>query len=107
MPTARLLSSPIDDHWLPDGRPRELDADLVVDLGVRIPELHSWALFAGRRPEDGTDWVVSSSHRGHTILRAPKGSRHNGSSIPSCSTTKANPILRILGWQERWKGIAT
>lgn len=89
MTTARLLSKPLDDHWLAqsdprnrDGRVRELDEDLVVDLGAYIPELHRWAVSTKRDAISGEGWIISSSARGNTIVRAPAGALHDGSSIP-------------------------
>ena len=75
MTTARLLSPRPLSEWREDNR-RVLQRDLVVDLGVVIPEL--WGF-------PGVETEIS------TIITIPAGFDHDGSSIPA-----ALPVL--LAW---------
>jgi hypothetical protein len=85
MTTAHLLSGPLDDIRLDDGR-RRLQADLVVDLGVRVGELHVWAYLVGHHDNATTaDWRVSPGHAaapGTTQIRVPAGFETDYSSVP-------------------------
>jgi hypothetical protein len=80
--TARLLTE-LDDRRLPDGR-RELQQDLIVDLGVYLRELHEWAV--DRQLEDRvyfSDRFVDGQAYHSTVLRIPAGYITNYASIPS------------------------
>jgi hypothetical protein len=66
--------------------------DFIVDLGVRVPEFHEWAierLLCGDVPylpkPDPNDWRIRTSETGTTIFRIPEGMVYDGPSIPGAA----------------------
>lgn len=80
MTTARCLTD-LADVRRSDGR-RELLSDLVVDLGVHLPELHEWAKDRRLDEQIGTDYRVKLSGNWTTIVRVPAGFDTDYSSVP-------------------------
>ena len=76
MTTAFLLSERPLVRFNEDGD-RKLQEDLVVDLGVRVPELHRWY-----EREQLTNDCISVSKSGTTIVKVPAGLIYDGASIP-------------------------
>jgi hypothetical protein len=78
MSTPRLLTPRPTVTFDTNGR-RTLVADVVVDLGEAVWDLHRWA-FA--RPDGDQIVRYGGGFHGTTVIRVPAGLRYDGASLP-------------------------
>lgn len=73
-----------------------LTEDVIIDLGVELPELEIWAI---RRELMGDEnWLIRSSDTDTTQIRVPAGFKYDGASLPTLGLVRF-----IAGKKERYE----